>query len=319
MLTRVFRGCNTLADPSRLFSECCFPRAPAAVSGGHLGWASIKEARMKLLLSCALSASLQGAAAEGLLDARNWLPTLGPNFDAAAAQVEALSYVQYVRRKTLSVCRDPKGNALPKHCHDALVDALSFSKKLDRNATRECQVTCDGINRCIEPCKKAALGVAYGRWEADRKILMTYLGIKQTVWGRLGEEASNLGQGIYTLFSMSLVGWALLALINLGLIALPFKLIANESNPRYCLMAVNACFAVYFVEMCLFCPYMVIIVPALIMWFLFCDWIFGFKKISEDEADDMGFLGEAREIFTRVLYTLTPLAAAVVVACALGL
>ena len=319
MLTRVFRGCNTLADPSRLFSECCFPRAPAAVSGGHLGWASIKEARMKLLLSCALSARLHGAAAEGLLDARNWLPTLGPNFDAAAAQVEALSYVQYVRRKTLSVCRDPKGNALPKHCHDALVDALSFSKELDRNATRECQVTCDGINRCIEPCKKAALGVAYGRWEADRKILMTYLGIKQTVWGRLGEEASNLGQGIYTLFSMSLVGWALLALINLGLIALPFKLIANESNPRYCLMAVNACFAAYFVEMCLFCPYMVIMLTALIMWFLFCDWIFGFKKISEDEADDMGFLGEAREIFTRVLYTLTPLAAAVVVACALGL
>ena len=271
---------------------------------------------MKLLLSCALSASLQGAAAEGLLDARNWLPTLGPNFDAAAAQVEALSYVQYVRRKTLSVCRDPKGNALPKHCHDALVDALSFSKELDRNATRECQVTCDGINRCIEPCKKAALGVAYGRWEEDRKILMTYLGIEQTVWGRLGEEASNLGQGIYTLFSSLLVGWALLALINLGLIALPFKLI---DNPRYCLVAVNACFAAYFVEMCLFCPYMVIIVPALIMWFLFCDWIFGFKHLSEDELDDLGFLGTAREIFTRVIYTLSPLAAAVVVAYALGL
>ena len=100
---------------------------------------------MKLLLSCALSASLQGAAAEGLLDARNWLPTLGPNFDAAAAQVEALSYVQYVRRKTLSVCRDPKGNALPKHCHDALVDALSFSKELDRNATRE---------RALRPAQK---------------------------------------------------------------------------------------------------------------------------------------------------------------------
>ena len=74
----------------RLFSECCFPRAPAGVSEGHLGWASIKEARMKLLLSCALSASLQGAAAEGLLDARNWLPTLGPNFDAVVTQVEAL-------------------------------------------------------------------------------------------------------------------------------------------------------------------------------------------------------------------------------------
>ena len=274
---------------------------------------------MKLLLWCALAASLQGTAVEAVYDEQKWLPTLGPNFDAAAAQVEALSYVQYVRRKTLSVCRDPKGNALPKHCHDALVDALSFSKELDRNATRECQVTCDGINRCIEPCKKAALGVAYGRWEEDRKILMTYLGIEQTVWGRLGEEASNLGQGIYTLFSMSLVGWALLALINLGLIALPFKLIANESNPRYCLMAVNACFAAYFVEMCLFCPYMVIIVPALIMWFLFCDWIFGFKHLSEDELDDLGFLGTAREIFTRVIYTLSPLAAAVVVAYALGL
>ena len=266
---------------------------------------------MKLLLSCALSASLHGAAAEGLLDARNWLPTLGPNFDAAAAQVEALSYVQYVRRKTLSVCRDPKGNALPKHCHDALVDALSFSKKLDRNATRECQVTCDGINRCIEPCKKAALGVAYGRWEADRKILMTYLGIKQTVWGRLDEAVSTLGQSIHTL-----IGYALLALINLGLIALPFKLI---DNPRYCLAAVNVWFAAVFVEMCLFCPYMVIIVPALIMWFLFCDWIFGFKHLSEDEADDLGFLGEARWIFTRVCYTLSPLAAAVVVALALGL
>ena len=272
---------------------------------------------MKLLLSCALSASLHGAAAEGLLDARNWLPTLGPNFDAAAAQVEALSYVQYVRRKTLSVCRDPKGNALPKHCHDALVDALSFSKELDRNATRECQVTCDGINRCIEPCKKAALGVAYGRWEEDRKILMTYLGIKQTVWGRLGEEASNLCQGIFTLFSMtSLVGWALLALINLGLIALPFKLI---DNPRYCLVAVNACFAAYFVEMCLFCPYMVIMLTALIMWFLFCDWIFGFKHLSEDEADDLGFLEDCKRVITRVVYTLSPLVATVVVALALGL
>ena len=128
---------------------------------------------------------------------------------------------------------------------------------------------------------------------------MTYLGTEKTLLGRLGEAVSNLGQGIYTLFSMSsLVGWALLALINLGLIALPFKLIANESNPRYCLMAVNACFAAYFVEMCLFCPYMVIIVPALIMWFLFCDWIFGFKHLSEDELDDLGFLGTAREIFT---------------------
>ena len=114
----------------------------------------------------------------------------------------------------------------------------------------------------------------------------------------------------------SLVGWALLALINIGLIALPCTL---TSNPRYCLAALNVCFAAYFVEMCLFCPYMVIIVPALIMWFLFCDWIFGFKHLSEDEADDLGFLGEARWIFTRVCYTLSPLAAAVVVALALGL
>ena len=266
---------------------------------------------MKLLLSCALSARLHGAAAEGLLDARNWLPTLGPNFDAAAAQVEALSYVQYVRRKTLSVCRDPKGNALPKHCHDALVDALSFSKELDRNATRECQVTCDGIVRCVEPCKKTVLGDAYGRWEADRKILMAYLGIKQTVWGGLDEAVSTLGQNIH-----ALIGYALLALINLGLIALPFKLI---DNPRYCLVAVNACFAVYFVEMCLFCPYMVIMLTALIMWFLFCDWIFGFKPISEDEADDLGFLEDCKRVITRVVYTLTPLTAAVVVAYALGL
>ena len=272
---------------------------------------------MKLLLSCALSASLQGAAAEGLLDARNWLPTLGPNFDAAAAQVEALSYVQYVRRKTLSVCRDPKGNALPKHCHDALVDALSFSKELDRNATRECQVTCDGIDRCIEPCKKAVLGVAYNRWEADRKLLMTYLGIEQTLLDRLREA---VGQGLHTLLAPpSWFGYALLALINLGLIALPFKLIANDFNPRYCLAAVNVWFAVVFVEMCLFCPYMVIMLTALLMWFLFCDWIFGFKHLSEDEADDLGFLGEARWIFTRVLYTLSPLVAAVVVAYALGL
>ena len=268
---------------------------------------------MKLLLWCAWAASLQGTAVEAVYDEQKWLPTLGPNFDAAAAQVEALSYVQYVRRKTLSVCRDPKGNALPKHCHDALVDALSFSKKLDRNASRECERTCAALAgyRCIEACKKITLGDAYGRWEADRKILMTYLGIKQTVWGRLDEAVSTLGQSIHTL-----IGYALLALINLGLIALPFKLI---DNPRYCLAAVNVWFAAVFVQMCLFCPYMVIMLTALIMWFLFCDWIFGFKHLSEDEADDLGFLGEARWIFTRVVYTLSPLAAAVVVALALGL
>ena len=272
---------------------------------------------MKLLLSCALSASLQGAAAEGLLDARNWLPTLGPNFDAAAAQVEALSYVQYVRRKTLSVCRDPKGNALPKHCHDALVDALSFSKKLDRNATRECQVTCDGIDRCIEPCKKAVLGVAYNRWEADRKILMTYLGIEQTLLDRLGEA---VGQGLHTLLAPpSWFGYALLALINLGLIALPFKLISNESNPRYTLAAIHVWFAASFVEMCLFVPDVMKMLAALSPWYLFCDWFFGFKKLSEDEFDEMGFMEIARDVFTRVFYTITPLVAVVVVALALGL
>lgn len=277
---------------------------------------------MKLLLWCASAASLQGVAAEGLLDARNWLPTLGPNFDAAVTEVEALSYLEFGVKFFLKRCRDDGTDTIPKECHDALVRALSLSKELDRNATRECERTCAALAgyRCIEPCKEVTLGDAYGRWEADRKILMTYLGIKQTLWGRLGEEASHLGQGIYTLFSMSsLVGWALLALINLGLIALPFKLIANDVNPRYCLVAVNACFAAYFVEMCLFCPYMVIMLTSLIMWFLFCDWIFGFKHLSEDELDDLGFLGTAREIFTRVLYTLSPLVAAVVVALALGL
>ena len=76
---------------------------------------------------------------------------------------------------------------------------------------------------------------------------------------------------------------------------------------------------VYFVEMCLFCPYMVLMLTALIMWFLFCDWIFGFKPISEDEADDLGFLEDCKRVITRVVYTLTPLTAAVVVAYALGL
>ena len=272
---------------------------------------------MKLLLWCASAASLQGVAADDLL-ARNWLPTLGPNFDAAVTEVDALSYLEFGVKYFLHQCRDKETITIPKVCHDELVDALSFSKKLDRNASRECERTCAALAgyRCIEACKKITLGDAYGRWEADRKILMTYLGIKQTVWGRLGEEASNLGQGIYTLFSSSLVGWALLALINLGLIALPFKLI---DNPRYCLAAVNVWFAAVFVEMCLFCPYMVIMLTTLIMWFLFCDWFFGIKMPSEDECDALGFLGAARLTCTRTLYCLTPFIAAGVVACALGL
>ena len=282
-----------------------------------MSWASVNQARMKLLLWCALSASLHGAAAEPLPNARAGLPSLGPSFAKAVDQVLDLSYVEFWVKDYLKICRDDDDFFFKKSCHDTLVDVLSLSKEQERNATRECERTCADLDRplagysCIEPCKEVTLGDAYGRWEADRKILMAYLGIKQTVWGGLDEAVSTLGQNIHTL-----IGYALLALINLGLIALPFKLI---DNPRYCLAAVNVWFAAVFVEMCLFCPYMVIMLTTLIMWFLFCDWIFGFKHLSEDEADDIGFLGEARWVFMRVLYTLTPLIAAVVVACALGL
>ena len=282
-----------------------------------MSWASVNQARMKLLLWCAWAASLHGAAAEPLPNARAGLPSLGPNFAAAVDQVLDLSYVEFWVKDYLKICRDDDDFFFKKSCHDTLVDVLSLSKEQERNATRECERTCADLDRplagysCIEPCKEITLGDAYGRWEADRKILMAYLGIKQTVWGGLDEAVSTLGQNIHTL-----IGYVLLALINLGLIALPFKLI---DNPRYCLAAVNVWFAAVFVEMCLFCPYMVIMLTTLIMWFLFCDWIFGFKHLSEDEADDLGFLGTAREIFTRVIYTLSPLAAAVVVAYALGL
>ena len=264
---------------------------------------------MKLLLSCALSASLHGAAAEGMLDARNWLPNLGPNFDAAAAQVEALSYVQYVRRKTLSVCRDPKGNALPKHCHDALVDALSFSKELDRNATRECQVTCDGIDRCIEPCKKAALGVAYGRWDADRKILMAYLGIKQTLWGRLGEAVSNLGP------DWEPIGLSLLFLIHLGLMALSFNLLI--SSPRYCVAAIGVNFAAFTVEMCAFYPNETKQMMVLIGFVaLFDYYMFEPGKMPDLDVDPVAFFGSC---FLRGFYSCIAFFFATALAAFLGL
>mgnify|MGYP001463298545 CR=1 FL=1 len=270
---------------------------------------------MKLLLWCALSASLQGTAVEAVYDEQKWLPTLGPNFDAAVTQVEALSYVASISKPFLGVCSDPDIHTVPKECHNELVGVLSKSKELDRNATRACQVTCDGIDHCIEPCKKAMLGVAYGRWEADRKILMTYLGIKQTPLARLGSAVSNVRQGM-TGPEREVISFGLLTLIHCGSMVLSFKVISND---YYRLVAFYVCFAAYFVEMCLFCPYMVIMLTTLIMWFLFCDWIFGFKHLSEDEADDLGFLEDCKRVITRVVYTLAPLAAAVVVACAFGL
>ena len=270
---------------------------------------------MKLLLWCALAASLQGTAVEAVYDEQKWLPTLGPNFDAAVTQVEALSHVASISKTFLGVCSDPGINTVPMYCHDELVAVLSSSRELDRNATRSCQVTCDGIVRCIEPCKKAVLGVAYGRWEADRKILMTYLGIKQTPLARLGEAVSNVRQGMAGT-EKEAIGFGLLTLIHCGLIVLSVKVISND---YYRLVAFYVSFAAYFVAMCLFCPYMVTLSTGLIMWFSFCEWIFGFKPLSEDECDEHGFLWTARETCTRVLYSLAPFVAVGVVALALGL
>ena len=270
---------------------------------------------MKLLLWCASAASLQGATVEAAYSADAWLPPLGPSFDAAVTQVEALSHIASISKTFLGVCSDPGINTVPKYCHDELVAVLSSSRELDRNATRSCQVTCDGIVRCIEPCKKAMLGVAYGRWEADRKILMTYLGIKQTPLARLGSAVSNVRQGI-TGTEWEAIGFGLLTIIHCGLMVLSFKVISND---YYRLAAFYVCVAAYFVGMCLFCPNIVKLKTALIMWFLFCDWTFGIKMPSEDECDDLGFIGSARKICTRALYALTPLIAAGVVAYALGL
>ena len=96
---------------------------------------------MKLLLWCALAASLQGTAVEAVYDEQKWLPTLGPNFDAAVTQVEALSHVASISKTFLGVCSDPGINTVPMYCHDELVAVLSSSRELDRNATRSCQVT----------------------------------------------------------------------------------------------------------------------------------------------------------------------------------
>ena len=270
---------------------------------------------MKLLLWCASAASLQGVAVEAAYRAEVWLPPLGPNFDAAVTQVDALSYVASISKTFLGVCSDPDIHTVPKECHDELVGVLSKSKEVDRNATRECAATCDGIDRCIEPCKKAVLGVAYGRWEADRKILMTYLGIKQTPLARLGEAVSNVRQGMAGT-EKEAIGFGLLTLIHCGLIVLSVKVISND---YYRLVAFYVSFAAYFVAMCLFCPYMVTLSTGLITWFSFCEWIFGFKPLSEDECDEHGFLWTARETCTRLLYSLAPLVAAGVVALALGL
>ena len=119
---------------------------------------------MKLLLSCALSASLHGAAAEvplGGARARR-LPSLGPNFDAAVDQVlRPVHPVQYVASRTTSVSAAIQWSLFfSKQRHDCpgSTDGLSFSKELDRNATRECQVMCDGSHprrlQLIEPCKR---------------------------------------------------------------------------------------------------------------------------------------------------------------------
>ena len=112
------------------------------------------------------------------------------------------------------------------------------------------------------------------------------------------------------------IGFGLLTLIHCGLIVLSVKVISND---YYRLVAFYVSFAAYFVAMCLFCPYMVTLSTGLIMWFSFCEWIFGFKPLSEDECDEHGFLWTARETCTRVLYSLAPLVAAGVVALALGL
>ena len=203
---------------------------------------------MQLLLWCALSASLHGAAAEPLPGARAGLPSLGPKFAVAVDQVLDLSYVpKYYLKK----CRDDDDFFFKKSCHDTLVDVLSLSKELDKNATRVCEGICEDLSflagyRCIEPCKKFTLGDAYGRCEADRKILMTYLGTEKTLLGRLGEAVSNLGP------DWEPIGLSLLFLIHLGLMALSFNLLI--SSPRYCVAAIGVNFAAFTVEMCAFYP-----------------------------------------------------------------
>ena len=85
---------------------------------------------MKLLLWCAWAASLQGTAVEAVYDEQKWLPTLGPNFDAAVTQVEALSHVASISKTFLGVCSDPDINTVPMYCHDELVAVLSSSRAL---------------------------------------------------------------------------------------------------------------------------------------------------------------------------------------------
>ena len=132
---------------------------------------------MKLLLSCALSASLHGAAAEGLLDARNWLPTLGPNFDAAVTQVEALSHVASISKTFLGVCSDPDINTVPMYCHDELVAVLSSSRELDRNATRSCQRGLHCAASATARCSRGA-GDSRGRGAAARAAMWQRTGGK---------------------------------------------------------------------------------------------------------------------------------------------
>ena len=266
---------------------------------------------MKLLLWCALSASLHGAAAEPLPGARAGLPSLGPNFAVAVDQVLDLSYVP---KYYLKICRDDDDFFFKKSCHDTLVDVLSLSKELDKNATRVCEGICEDLSflagyRCIEPCKKFTLGDAYGRCEADRKILMTYLGTEKTLWGRLGEAVSNLGP------DWEPIGLSLLFLIHLGLMALSFNLLI--SSPRYCVAAIGVNFAAFTVEMCAFYPNETKQMMVLIGFVaLFDYYMFEPGKMPDLDVDPVAFFGSC---FLRGFYSCIAFFFATALAAFLGL
>ncbi len=183
---------------------------------------------MKLLLWCASAASLQGAAAERPTSAPGAGSALGPNFDAT---VEALwDDVNEGMRSLFSSCYN--GEYSDKRCHSILMSVLDGrlegSNDADRSATRDCERTCVAAragHRCIEPCKKLLLGDAYGSWKVYRKILMTYLGIEQTVWGRLRKAVSNMTAGT----DWDALGRALLAVfIPFGSWILACKFISQD-------------------------------------------------------------------------------------------